>query len=73
MPTPLAASELDAQVFGNHRCEYGGDDFLDKLGCRQADGVGERNALDAGVGEQVAGGDDLIDAPGVAVGIAEGH
>ncbi len=42
-------------------------------GCGEANGVGERDGLDAGVGEQVAGGDDFIDAPWVAIGVAEGH
>ena len=53
--------------------EDGGDDLFDELRCCEADGVGERDGLDAGVGEQIAGGDDFIDAPGVAVGVAEGH
>ena len=39
----------------------------------KADGIGKRDGFDAGVGEQIAGGDDLIDAPRVAIGIAECH
>ena len=62
-------AELDLLRVGNDS----GDDLLDKLRGGEAHGVGERDAGNTGVGEQVAGGDDFVDAPRVAVGVAECH
>src|SRR6202012_2088366 len=73
-----ARVEMHAKVYrwtasGVEIAYDGGDDFFDEPGCCEPDGLCEGDGLDAGVGEQVAGGDDLIDAPGIAIGVAEGH
>src|ERR1700751_696566 len=62
---------MDAELDLLSGREDSGDDLLDKLGSGETDGVGERDGFDAGGGKQIAAGDDLIDAPGIAVGVAE--
>src|ERR1700722_10297918 len=52
-------AKLDLLRVGNDSGDY----FLDKLRCGKPHGVGERDAGNAGVGEQVTSGDDFVDAP----------
>src|ERR1035437_2995060 len=62
-------SDFKVTVFGH----YGGDDFLNFLGRRHAYGIGKGDRANLLQLEQADGFDDLIYAPVIAVGIAEGH
>lgn len=63
-------ADLDRTI---DRVEDGSDQSGNLLWRGETDGVGEGNLRDAGVREEVAGGNNLVEAPRVIVGIAEGH
>ena len=63
-------ADLDPLI---ERAEHGRHHFADLGRRRQAHRIGERDLRHARVGEQVAGGDDLVSAPWIALGITESH
>src|ERR1039458_1603224 len=62
-------SYLEITILGHHS----GDDLLNLLGRRYAYGIGKGDRANLLQLEQANGFDDLIYAPVIAVGIAEGH
>jgi len=63
-------TDLDPRV---DRAESGTNNIGNLLWSGEADRIRQRNLRDAGVREQIAGRDDLVDAPRISIRIAKSH